>query len=52
MEKVFKPMLLKEDFFPILEIPVIMEEETKGTTINIKIHSASGMDYIKLVQLT
>jgi hypothetical protein len=36
MEKVFKPMLLKEDFFPILEIPVIMEEETKGTTINIK----------------
>lgn len=25
---------------------------TAGTTINIKIHSASGMDYIKLVQLT
>ncbi len=23
-----------------------------GTTVNIKIHSASGMDYIKLVQLT
>jgi len=25
---------------------------SSGTTINIKIHSASGMDYIKLVQLT
>ena len=25
---------------------------TAGTTINIKIHSASGMDYIRLVQLT
>jgi flagellin-like protein len=24
---------------------------TSGTTINIKIHSAAGMDYIKLVQL-
>ena len=24
---------------------------SSGTTINIKIHSASGMDYIKLVQL-
>jgi len=26
-------------------------ELSSGTTINIKIHSASGMDYIKLVQL-
>ena len=25
---------------------------SSGTTINIKIHSAGGMDYIKLVQLT
>ncbi|MBA7711930.1 hypothetical protein ES703_120897 [subsurface metagenome] len=25
---------------------------SSGTTINIKIHSAAGMDYIKLVQLT
>ena len=25
---------------------------TAGTTINIKIHSAAGMDYIRLVQLT
>ena len=25
---------------------------SSGTTINIKIHSASGMDYIKLLQLT
>jgi len=25
---------------------------TSGTTINLKLHSASGMDYIKLVQLT
>ena len=25
---------------------------TPGTTVNIKIHSAAGMDYIKLVQLT
>ncbi len=25
---------------------------TSGTTINIKLHSAGGMDYIKLVQLT
>jgi len=25
---------------------------TAGTTINVKIHSASGMDYIRLVQLT
>ena len=25
---------------------------TSGTTLNVKLHSASGMDYIKLVQLT
>ena len=25
---------------------------SSGTTVNIKLHSASGMDYIKLVQLT
>ena len=25
---------------------------SSGTTVNIKIHSASGMDYIRLVQLT
>jgi hypothetical protein len=24
---------------------------SSGTTVNIKIHSAGGMDYIKLVQL-
>ncbi len=24
---------------------------TSGTTINIKVHSAGGMDYIKLIEL-
>jgi len=38
-------------------ITVWIEDSSKvtlssGTTVNIKIHSASGMDYIKLVQLT
>jgi len=28
------------------------ETLTSGTTVNIKIHSAGGMDYIKLLQLT
>jgi len=39
------------------EITVWIEDSptmtlSSGTTINIKIHSASGMDYIRLVQLT
>jgi len=25
---------------------------SSGTTVNIKIHSAGGMDYIKLIELT
>jgi hypothetical protein len=27
------------------------ESVTSGTTVNIKIHSAGGMDYIKLITL-
>jgi hypothetical protein len=34
------------------DLPADLVLLSSGTTVNIKIHSASGMDYIKLVQLS
>ena len=40
---------LRIDIYDALTSPTTL---TSGTTVNIKLHSAGGMDYIKLVELT
>lgn len=50
-----EPLYLESGVTGIVTVWVvddIYQKLSAGTTVNIKIHSASGMDYIKLVQLT
>lgn len=35
-----------------IQVPLTGLTFTSGTTLNVKLHSAGGMDYIKLVELT